>query len=72
MAHAASFTTSSTASTGPALFRQSINLFRQRVAEYKTRARMRTELNSYSDRHLADMGLTRGDIEDVVRHQFAR
>ncbi len=72
MAHAASFTTSSTVSTGPALFRQSMNLFRQRVTEYKTRARMRTELNSYSDRHLADMGLSRGDIEDVVRHQFAR
>lgn len=72
MAHAASFTTSSTASAGPALFRQSMNLFRQRVAEYKTRARMRTELNSYSDRHLADMGLSRSDIEDVVRHQFAR
>ena len=72
MAYATSFTTSSTASTRPALFRQSMNLFRQRIAEYRTRARMRTELNSYSDRHLSDMGLSRSDIEDVVRHQFAR
>ena len=72
MAHATSFTTSSTVSASPALFRQSINLFRQRVAEYKTRARMRTELNNYSDRHLSDMGLGRSDIEDVVHHRFAR
>ena len=70
MAHAASFTTSSTTSARPALFQQSMNLFRQRVAEYKTRTRMRTELNSYSDRHLADMGLSRSDIEDVVHHRF--
>ncbi len=71
MAHATSFTSSST-TTSPALFRQAMNLFRQRVAEYQARGRMRAELNSYSDRHLADMGLSRSDIEDVVRHQFAR
>ena len=72
MAHATSFTGSSTTTTVPALFRQTMNLFRQRVAEHRTRARMRAELNSYSDRHLAEMGLSRSDIEDVVRHQFAR
>ncbi len=72
MAHITTFTSSSSTTTGLTLFRQAMNLFRQRVAEHKTRARMRTELNSYSDRHLADMGLSRSDIEDVVRHQFAR
>ncbi len=71
MSTTTSFTTSSTASA-PALFQQTMNLFRQRIAGYKERARMRTELNSYSDRHLADMGLSRSDIEDVVRHRFAR
>lgn len=72
MAHATSFTTPTTTAAAPALFRQAMNLFRQRVAEHKTRSRLRAELNSYSDRHLADMGLSRSDIEDVVRHQFAR
>ena len=70
MAYATSFGTSSSA-TGASLFRQAMNLFRQRIAEHKERARLRTELNSYSDRHLADLGLSRSDIEDVVRHRYA-
>ena len=70
MSTTTSFTGSSTAT--PAVFGQTMNLFRQRITEHKERVRMRTELNSYSDRHLADMGLSRSDIEDVVRHRFAR
>ncbi len=70
MSTTTSFTGSST--TTPALFGQTMNLFCQRIAEHKERVRMRTELNSYSDRHLADMGLSRSDIEDVVHHRFAR
>ena len=70
MAYATSFSSSS-GTTSPALFRQAMNLLRQRVAERRERARMRDELNSYSDRHLADLGLSRSDIEDVVRHRFA-
>ncbi len=72
MSYTTSFTSPSPTAAAPALFRQTMNLFRQRIAEHKDRVRMRTELNSYSDRHLADMGLSRSDIEDVVRHRFAR
>ena len=70
MATATSFNSSSS-TTSPALFRQALALLRQRIAEHKERARLRNELNSYSDRHLADLGLSRGDIEDVVRHRYA-
>ena len=70
MAYATSFSSTS-GTTAPALFRQSMNLVRQRIAEHKERARLRNELNSYSDRHLADLGLSRSDIEDVVRHRYA-
>ncbi len=70
MAYATS-SSSASGSTSPALFRQSMNLLRQRFAEHKERARIRNELNSYSDRHLADLGLSRSDIEDVVRHRYA-
>ncbi len=70
MAYATSFSSTS-GTTSPALFRQSMNLLRQRIAEHKERVRLRNELNSYSDRHLADLGLSRSDIEDVVRHRYA-
>ncbi len=35
-------------------------------------ARIEFELNTYSDRHLADLGLTRGDIRDVARGRYHR
>ena len=35
-------------------------------------ARVEFELSTYSDRHLADLGLTRGDIPSVARGNFRR
>jgi uncharacterized protein YjiS (DUF1127 family) len=35
-------------------------------AQATHRARLRFELSQYSDRELADMGLSRGDVEDVI------
>jgi uncharacterized protein YjiS (DUF1127 family) len=35
-------------------------------------ARVEFELGTYSDRHLADLGLTRGDIPEVARGRFRR
>ncbi len=35
-------------------------------------ARVTFELNTYSDRHLADLGLTRADIPEVARGRFRR
>lgn len=36
------------------------------------RARIRRELNSYSDRQLSDLGLSRFDIEAVAAGRFQR
>ena len=38
----------------------------------KTIARVTRELNTYSDRQLADLGLSRGDIPDVARGRITR
>ena len=61
--------------TPPTLLRQVANLMRQRLRERRrgrtAQARMRVELETYSDRGLADIGLCRGDIEDVVHHRYA-
>ena len=35
-------------------------------------ARIEFELNTYSERHLADLGLTRGDVPEVARGRFRR
>ncbi|MDO9706999.1 DUF1127 domain-containing protein [Paracraurococcus lichenis] len=39
------------------------------VFGWVARARIRAELNSLSDRELADIGLSRGDIEHVLHRQ---
>ena len=41
----------------------------QRTSE---QARIRRELESYTDRQLNDLGLSRFDIEDVARGRFSR
>ena len=38
----------------------------------KTIARVTRELNTYSARQLADLGLSRGDIPDVARGRITR
>lgn len=55
----------------PTLARQVVNLLRERRDAARERARLRWELNQYSDRALADMGMARSDIEDVVHGRFA-
>ncbi|MBE7209701.1 MAG: DUF1127 domain-containing protein [Gluconacetobacter diazotrophicus] len=55
----------------PTLARQVLNLMRERRDDAKHRARLRWELQQYSDRALADMGMARSDIEDVVHGRFA-
>ncbi|MCQ8239303.1 DUF1127 domain-containing protein [Rhizosaccharibacter radicis] len=53
----------------PGLFRRTVEQVRFNLAVRRERARLRTELNTYSDRELADMGLSRADIEGIVaRH----
>ena len=38
----------------------------------RTISRITRELNTYSDRQLADLGLSRGDIYDVARGRITR
>ncbi|MBE7209492.1 MAG: DUF1127 domain-containing protein [Gluconacetobacter diazotrophicus] len=54
----------------PTLTRQLISLLQERREAARARARMRFELGQYSDRALADIGLNRSDIEDVVHGRF--
>ena len=39
------------------------------VSEWSQRRRMAAELNTLSDRELADIGLTRGEIGNIVRRR---
>jgi uncharacterized protein YjiS (DUF1127 family) len=48
------------------------NRVRGWLARRREIARIEFELNTYSDRHLADLGLTRGDIPMVARGRFRR
>ena len=44
----------------------------QAVRKWQERQRVRQELSRLSDRELADIGLTRGEINGVVRGEFVR
>ncbi len=39
------------------------------VSEWSQRRRMATELNALTDRELADIGLTRGEIGAIIRRR---
>jgi uncharacterized protein YjiS (DUF1127 family) len=47
-------------------------LFSARRKQNAERARIRRELESYSDRELADLGIGRSDIEAVASGRFTR
>jgi uncharacterized protein YjiS (DUF1127 family) len=73
MAHTASFTSQTATDISlPLIVQHAMALLRERRVQIRARAQLRGELNQYSDRDLADMGLCRGDIEDVVHNRYAR
>jgi len=39
---------------------------------WQRRSRVRTELQAMTDRQLSDIGITRGEIDAVVRGEFVR
>ena len=55
-----------------ALFRSVRATIAGAVAEQRALSRARQELNAYSDRQLADLGISRADIPSVVDGSFAR
>lgn len=48
------------------LFRGLVQGARETIAVQRTRSRLRWELNQCSDRELADMGVSRADIDAIV------
>ncbi len=56
----------------PLAARRYADQFRAWRQNRKQVARVTFELNCYSDRELADLGLSRGDIRDVARGTFRR
>ena len=66
MAYVTTSTSTGTAPKLPAFFRTGLGLVRTQINARKARSRMRWELNQYSDRELADMGLSRADIDGIA------
>lgn len=55
-----------TQTTLPAMVRQALHTVRQQIGIMRSRQRLRDELLQCSDRELADMGLSRSDIDVIV------
>jgi uncharacterized protein YjiS (DUF1127 family) len=53
-----------------AVFRSTVATMRETMAKRRERARAYAELESYSDRQLHDLGITRGDIRSIVDGTF--
>lgn len=53
-------------------FRAMREAFKQSTEARRARARARMELESYTDRQLQDLGLSRADIPAVVAGQYGR
>lgn len=62
--------------TASAGFGRALTLLRERVAgtlrRHAERGRMRRELSGYTDHELADIGIVRANIPDVVKGRFRR
>ncbi len=65
----ASFGTPVSSAGGLTLLAQSYRGFRARMAE---RARIRRELDSYTDRQLLDLGISRADIPAIAAGDYRR
>lgn len=55
-----------TQTTLTAMVRQALHTVRQQIGIMRSRQRLRDELLQCSDRELADMGLSRSDIDVIV------
>ncbi|MGI4747603.1 MAG: DUF1127 domain-containing protein [Janthinobacterium lividum] len=69
MAHTTTFTETRTETNLPMIVRDAMSRFRAGLDVRRARSRLRWELNQYSNRELADMGMSRSDIDGIVaRH----
>ena len=72
MAHTTTFTDDRTATDLPTIVRTGLGHVRAHLDARKARSRIRWELNQYTDRELADMGLSRSDIDGIATGAHTR
>ena len=65
-------TTAGSSSSFGAVLREARTLIRDGLQVRRSRARARQELESYSDRQLQDLGISRSDIPSIVAGTYAR
>ena len=66
MAHTTTFTDTRTETNLPMIVRDAMTRVRAGLEVRRARSRLRWELNQYSNRELADMGMSRSDIDGIV------
>ena len=66
MAHTTTFVGTGTQTNLPALIQQLVGRVRAHAETRRQQAQLRWELSRYSNRELADMGLSRADIDGIV------
>lgn len=66
MAHITTFTETRTDTNLPMIVRDAMARVRTGLEVRRARSRLRWELNQYSNRELADMGMSRSDIDGIV------
>jgi len=66
MAQVSTLQVGSSSTSLSTLFRIVVERVQSAVAVRRAQSQLRWELNQYSDRELADMGLSRSDIEGIV------
>ncbi|NPD67620.1 DUF1127 domain-containing protein [Lichenicola cladoniae] len=66
MAHTTTFTETRTDTNLPMIVRDAMARVRTSIDGRRARSRLRWELNQYSNRELADMGMSRSDIDGIV------
>ena len=66
MAHTTTYSAGNTQTNLPAIVQQLVGRARARLEIRRQRAVLCWELNQYTDRELADMGLSRADIDGIV------
>ena len=66
MAYASDFSSAGSRVDLPSTIRSALGSIRTRLELHRARRRLCWELNQYSDHQLADMGLSRSDIEGLA------
>lgn len=72
MSQTTAFAGNDTSSSLPSILRSAISRVQAGLEGRRARARLRWELNQYTDRELADIGLSRSDIDGIAANLRTR